>query len=266
MQLSRGDIHVWLTFLDEVRDEILLQTYRGVLCASELLQEKRFHFAADRKRYLVTRTLVREVLASYLGIDANSCEFSHDEYGRPHLKNARAESSGLVFSISHSDGLIALAVTLQRSLGIDVERLDPRRSSDAVAKHFFAPSEVAALLALPELKRVHRFFEYWTFKESYVKARGMGLSIPLDQFSFRLSGEHSVGFTTREKLAGDSTQWSFWQLRPSPEYILAICAQRWNAGHSGLIVRKIIPSRSRESLDLKFTRSSERDVETSVVD
>src|SRR5690606_33310169 len=92
----------------------------------------------------------------------------------------------LVFNLSHTDGLIACAVSRGREVGVDVEWLDRRGGDIDVADRFFSRYEVQALYAQPPERRRDRFFRYWTLKESYIKARGMGLALPLDRFSFEL--------------------------------------------------------------------------------
>src|SRR6185436_4436818 len=179
-----AEIHRWLAFYDEIADERLHAAYRELLDAAEREQEPRFYFARDRRRYLVTRALVRTVLSRYLSIDPRACIFSTNAYGRPEIVNAEGREAGLSFNLSHTHSLIVLGVTTGRALGVDVENVRDREASIAVADRFFAPQEVAALAATPADRQQYRFFEYWTFKESYIKARGMGLSLPLDKFGF----------------------------------------------------------------------------------
>jgi 4'-phosphopantetheinyl transferase len=140
---------------------------------------------------------------------------------------------------------------------VDVENVLAREVSIDIADRFFAPTEVAALAAVPQHQQQDRFFEYWTFKESYIKARGMGLSLPLDKFSFRYRTDRTVDIAIHPDLADDSTRWQFWQFRPSPEYLLAVCAERIGAQSPSLTVRQIIPMVSEKTLDPKFLRTSE---------
>jgi 4'-phosphopantetheinyl transferase len=103
--------------------------------------------------------------------------------------------------------------------------LRPPPSAD-IAERFFAPIEIADLANIPIERRHERFFEYWTLKESYIKARGMGLSIPLRQFSFQFRHQGRVQIATWPPLHDDPTRWCFWQFRPGPEYVPAVCAER----------------------------------------
>src|ERR1043166_6221674 len=144
-----NEIHLWLAFYDDIADERLHAAYRALLNAGEKEQETRCHFPRDRRRYLVTRALVRTVLARVLGIKPEECVFSANAYGRPELANAQARQARLSFNVSHTHSLIVLGVSRERALGVDVENIRDREASIDVAGRFFAPAEVAALNAVP---------------------------------------------------------------------------------------------------------------------
>jgi 4'-phosphopantetheinyl transferase len=254
--LTAAEIHLWLAFYDEINEEPLLSAYRELLDAVEKEQEPRFYFARDRRRYLVTRALVRTVLSRYAPIDPREWVFSANAYGRPEIVNAQSKGLCLSFNISHTHSLIVLGVTKGRAIGVDVENFRARAAAIEIADHYFAPQEVAALAGVPQQQQQNRFFEYWTFKESYIKARGMGLSLPLDKFSFCYPDEQAVEIAIDPELADDPGRWQFWQLRPRPEYLLAICAERIGLESPDLIVWEAIPMVSEREVPVKFLRSS----------
>src|SRR6185295_2088423 len=225
IRLSPDEIHLWLAYYDEIGDRVHFP-YRQLLNAAEKEQESRFYFARDRRRYLVTRALVRTVLSRYIPIHPQEWVFSTNAYGRPDIVNAEARDASLSFNISHTNSLIVLGVTRRRALGVDVENFCERNVSMDIADRFFAPPEVAALSTVSRSEQQYRFFEYWTFKESYIKARGMGLSLPLDKFSFHYPDDHAVEIAIEPELADHPARWEFWQFQPSPEYLVAICAER----------------------------------------
>jgi 4'-phosphopantetheinyl transferase len=249
---------VWLAFYDQIGDERLHAAYRELLSTEERAQEPRFYFARDRVRYLVTRALVRTVLSRYISIDPKQCLFTPNAYGRPDLVNAEAAAAGLSFNISHTHSLIVMGVTQGRELGVDVENVVARAAPLDVAGRYFAPQEVAVLNAAPRHEQQHRFFEYWTFKESYIKARGMGLSLPLDKFSFHYPDDRAVEIAIDAELADDPARWQLWQFRPTPEYLVALCAERAGARSPNVIVRKVVPLLSEESFPLELQRASDR--------
>lgn len=223
MDGSRRSIHLWLTFYSQL-DPLQISRCGTFLSAEEWSRHDLFYSAKDRLRYLVTRALVRSALSQYLDTDPQALRFSNNKYGRPRCSNPEAEAAKIVFNVSHTDGLIVLAVARHRALGVDVEDLS-RFAMPELAERYFAPEESAALAGLPLPIQSERFFEYWTLKESYIKAREKGLSIPLDQFSFRFVGDDLVQFATIEKEPGDVRDWRFWQFRATERYVLSLCAQ-----------------------------------------
>jgi 4'-phosphopantetheinyl transferase len=255
LALAPGEIHLWLSFYDEIADE-RLPAYRELLAAEEKRKEQRFYFARDRRRYLVTRAMVRTVLSRYASIDPKAWIFSNGTYGRPEIANIEAKDEYLSFNLSHTNSLIALGVTRRRALGVDVENVVARDVSIDIADHFFSPAEVVALAQVPKHQQKYRFFEYWTFKEAYIKARGMGLSLPLDKFSFAYPHDGAVEMTIAPELEDDPSHWQFWQFRPSPQYLVAVCAERISSRQSILAIRKIVPAANEELLNFVSSRNS----------
>lgn len=254
--LLPGEIHLWLASYDGIADERLHAAYRALLNTAERAQEPRFHFARDRRRYLVTRALVRTVLSRYAARDPREWVFAENAWGRPEIANAPPGDGSLSFNLSHTHDLIVLGVTRGRALGVDVENVAREVSID-IADHYFAPAEVAALHAVPPQQRQERFFEYWTFKESYIKARGMGLSLPLGKFAFHYAHHRAVDIAIDPELADDPQRWQFWQFRPNPEYLVAICAERVGDCSPRLTIRRTVPMLSDEPLEVEFPRVSQ---------
>ena len=253
-----ANIDVWLAFYSEIDDRSLLAKYRELLTEDERAQQLRFYFPDDRQRYLITRALVRTVLSKYLPPAPAEWRFTANPYGRPMIANTEFRDCGVCFNISHARGLIALAISSHREIGVDVENIAAREVSLDIADHFFAPTEVAALAGVQPDRQQDRFFEYWTFKESYIKARGMGLSIPLEQFSFHFVDERSVDLTVQPELGDDGSRWRFWQFRPTAEHLLALCAERRDATPPTLTLRKAVPLISDTELQLPLLKASAR--------
>lgn len=251
-----GEIHLWLAYYDAIADEELHGAYRQLLSEAERHRGTRFYFAKDRRRYLVTRAMVRVVLSRYARVRPHDWMFSENAYGRPEAANAEASALQLCFNLSHTDGLIVLGVTRGRALGIDTENVKTREAAIRIAGRFFAPSEVAALGEVHRDRQPFRFFEYWTFKESYIKARGMGLHLPLHKFSFHFPDEHSVRLEVDAELADAALRWQLWQWQPTAEHLVAICAERLQERGSKLIARRIVPMREEELLESNPSRAS----------
>lgn len=257
---SCRDIDIWLTYYDEIVGDRQLARLRSLLSDDEVEQEGRFYFADDRKRYLVTRAMVRMVLSRYARIAPERWAFSKNAYGRPVIADAivdaEVQARDLSFNLSHTRGLIALAVTRGRELGIDVENIARRPISLEVADRFFSPVEAADLARVAPDRQQHRFFEYWTLKESYIKARGMGLSLPLDGFSFEFPHHSAVSIAINPELQDHADRWSFWQYRPTADYLMAICAERHVDDAPAISMRKFTPMGNEMPVIAPFLRQS----------
>jgi 4'-phosphopantetheinyl transferase len=245
--IDSSQIHLWLAFFDEITDPRLLGEYQRLLSREELQRQQRFYFERDRHRYLVTRAMVRTVLSKYADVGPRDWTFAVNPYGRPSIAAERAAPLGLQFNVSHTDGLAIMGITRGRALGVDVENVRTQRAAVEFADRFFAPDEAAALRALPASEQPQRFFEYWTLKESYIKARGLGLSVPLDCFSFKLSTDARAQLTVVPEEDGRADRWCFWQLRPSPTYLAAVCAESGDDQAMRIVTRRIVPGSAQPS-------------------
>lgn len=254
-------IDVWLVDYAFLNDTALHAAYRKVLSEEERLQEKRFHFERDQRRYLVTRALVRLTLSRYAGIAPENLRFTANRHGRPEIANPEVQARHLSFNVSHTHSLIVLAVTSRRHLGVDVENIAARKGPLELASRFFAPQEVASIRALPAHEQSHRFFEYWTLKESYLKARGMGLSTPLDRFAIRLTDRGEVTIDARPDFDHDVDRWQFWQFVYDEHYLIAICAERGRSEVTpSVTVRRTVPLvEARVVDDVSFLRAPAAD-------
>ncbi|HTE42574.1 MAG TPA: 4'-phosphopantetheinyl transferase superfamily protein [Steroidobacteraceae bacterium] len=252
LSLTEAEVHLWLA-ADTASPE-QLKAYEPFVSDDERRQAARFHFDRDRTRYLVTRALVRTTLSRYASIAPEKWTFATNAYGRPEISNGEAPVMRLSFNVSHSRGLIALAISRNRIVGVDIENIRGKDTSTAIAERYFAQDEVTALRALPAGRQAHRFFELWTLKESYIKARGMGLSLPLKHFSFNFPTEQSVRLTVAESLNDPADRWQFWQMAPSDTHLLALCIER--AAEMHLTVREGMPLTQESILATSATRMS----------
>lgn len=170
-----GVVHLWLTSVEPRPDDV---AHWDVLDEPELARAARLLVERDRVRFVNRRAFVRRILGRYLGIEPSNVRIRSSRGGRPELEAV----DGVFFNASHSDGGVALAVTSQQHVGVDIERL--RRIDDALelARGLFTAGEVDWLRGVAEPDRSRAFLTLWTRKESVVKAAGEGLSMPLDAF------------------------------------------------------------------------------------
>ena len=258
LKLGLGACHVWFVFQDQARDAALLDRYRQFLTERERSGELRFHFLEDRHRYLLTRALVRTVLSLYAPISPAEWSFVANAHGRPQIANDAVSAAGLSFNVSHSGGIVMLGVSRHRAIGVDTEDIVGSRASMAMAEHFCSREEIAELRAEPgDERRSERLLEIWTLKEAYVKARGVGLSIPLDQISFSFPGSRGIDVAFDSRVQDQRDRWAFWMLRPSPDHPSAVCVASPAATTLALEVRRAIPLAMQQVLTSTITRRSE---------
>ena len=192
----------------------------ALLGREERERHGRFRFPHLQRDYAIAHAAVRFALSRRARVHAADWHFATNEFGRPRV-NAPVAAIGLSFNLSHTDGCIAVAVCENAEIGVDVELAVGGEDTLDIAHSHFAPPEVDALFALPPEERLERFFAYWTLKESYIKGRGMGLSLPLDAFWFDLAGEHpGIGFDAR--IDDDPARWQFRRLDAGPDHALAL--------------------------------------------
>jgi len=240
--ISAREIHLWYVHDQDIHDSHLLSEYYNLLSNEERSQHKRFYFQKDRHQYLITRALVRSVLSLYVNrIPPEQWQFEKNAYGKPFISNRQLEIP-LCFNLSHTQNLVVMAVTLGREIGVDVEYLPRLGKMIEIADHFFSPTEVEQLRALPEEKQKTRFFDLWTLKEAYIKACGMGLSIPLDHFSFSFSPQGKIEISFEPERNDQPEHWQFWQIHPAEMHKIAM-ALKDDApdGAYAITMRKIIP-------------------------
>jgi len=227
LSLDRDEVHVWLTFPEEIREPTLLARCHALLNPEEATQQKRYHFERHRHQYLITRAVIRTLLSRYDPRRAPAdWRFVKNDYGRPQVV-AEQNADDLRFNLSHTDGLIACALTRGREVGVDCE--DILRGGDlvAIADRYFSPSEVSDLHKVTPERQDFRFFDYWTLKESYIKARGMGLSIPLDQFSFHIEEDSAaIGLTVDPRQNDPAERWQFRQWWFQEKFKVSLCLER----------------------------------------
>ncbi len=253
--LNSNEIHLWFAFPDEIQDIKLLSVYEKFMNQEERIQHQRFRFNQHRHQYLITRALVRTTLSHYTNIKPQHWYFSKNDYGRPEIIVSEGIPP-LRFNLSHTEGLIVCAVVLKQDIGVDVESIERKGSLMEIAKRFFSYQEVQALYALSEEQRQDRFFEYWTLKESYIKARGMGLSLPLKYFSFDIVADQFLQISFEPEWYDDPSQWQFWLLQPTQHHKTSVSVCCEVNQHYQLVMKKVVPLMGEESFFCRVLNQS----------
>jgi 4'-phosphopantetheinyl transferase len=220
--LGLDAVHVWRVDLDAHSEDI--DQVRAILAEDERQRADRFVFEGDRQHFIVGRGLLRKILGYYLSREPRDLRFRYSARGKPALVG-EADRPILFFNLAHSHGLALYALSWNRALGVDVERIRSDMALETVGERFFSPRERAVLGALPSEARAEAFFACWTRKEAYIKARGEGLSLPLDQFDVSVApGEPAALLATRDD-PEEAARWTLCDLEPGPGYAGALAVE-----------------------------------------
>src|SRR5438270_8929096 len=172
LTLKREEVHIWRVGLDQHPQTVARLS--AVLADDERNRADKLYFEKDRRRFTVARGVLRIILGRYLNTKPEQLGFHYTKFGKPMLANAGVDA--LRFNVSHSEELAVYAVACGREVGIDIEYLRPDIEAEQIAQQFFSSTEAAMLRSLPGEVRTRAFFNCWTRKEAYIKARGDGLS------------------------------------------------------------------------------------------
>ena len=235
--LAADELHLWHVSASDGHEAALTARARQLLDADEWSRADRFRVPQGRLEQLAARCLVRTALSQYSTVEPDEWMFTEGPYGRPRIA-APPHAPVLHFNLSHSAGLVVCAVSAHHEVGVDVEHVD-RRMPRAVAHAHFAPAERAALWALPDGEQPRRFVEYWTLKEAYVKARGAGLALPLDQFAFALHANRPPTIQFAQGFGDVESDWRFEHVRLGA-HLVAVAA-RTGGGPVRLVMRGWTP-------------------------
>jgi 4'-phosphopantetheinyl transferase len=211
--LAAGEVHVWLVRADDAA--LCLACCENLLSAAERERAARFKFEKDRRLYTAAHAALRSLLAGYLNVAPADLEFESGRHGKPRLAPAFTKDR-LEFNLSHSHEVALIAVTREKEIGVDVERVREDFAFVEVAERYFTAGELSAIRALPQDLQRRAFYQCWTSKEAFLKAKGVGLSGELDEVEIVLPGAGPVQVKSR------LPQWSLRELNPRAGYVGAV--------------------------------------------
>jgi 4'-phosphopantetheinyl transferase len=218
---AEGGLAVW--WLDtEAAQPSDVQRWLRTLDREERERAARFLIEADRREFIAAHALLRAMLTYYLDLPPLAWRFLVDANGKPSI-DPNIGAPEIEFNISHTRGLVAVALASHGAIGVDVEEINHSRADLAIAEAYFAGSEVEILRRAPPSERAHCFFRLWTLKEAYIKAIGKGLSAPLDSFAFTFQPIRIAFLPGSENRAAN---WHFAILPASDRHVLSIATDR----------------------------------------
>ncbi len=224
-EINAASIYIKYVSLSQVPDNEKLVHYNDFLSFDERVRMMQFRSQSDQIRFLITRALIRTLLSQCVDTHPKQWRFEPDQYGKPRVVTNDPFIHRLSFNISHTKGGVVAAIGLDRALGIDVENVRLNRATTEVVNRFFAPFEIQQFFELPESERLEFFFQIWTLKESYIKARGIGLALALEKIGFYFKHGKFVKLALDPEIQDSSEGWIFQQFRPTSDHIIALCAE-----------------------------------------
>lgn len=217
-RLNEQEVHVWRIALNQ--PQAIVQRLRTALAPDENGRVHRFHFQRDKTHFIVAHGLLRLILSHYIGEEPGQLRFEYSQHGKPFLSRGNADQ--LRFNLSHSHDLALLAITLDCEIGVDIERIRADIAIKEIAEIFFSPREFSSLRSLPAYLQPEAFFNCWTRKEAYLKARGEGISLPLDKFSVSLIPGESAAMLHHSDNNAESNRWFLQDIKPGKDYVAAL--------------------------------------------
>lgn len=216
-ELGNDEVHLWRADLNQNSD-VVRRMWR-LLNKEEQERAKRYAFERDRNHFTLARAILRQLLSRYLRCSAEDIEFAVAPKGKPAIRG----NPELRFSLSHSGGLVLYALSLNRELGVDLEREKTETPSLDIVESYFSTRERAEFLALPRNIQNLAFYVGWTRKEAYLKARGEGLHMKLEDFDVSMNpGQPAV------LRCEDATRWQLRSFCPEPDFVAALVVEGAN--------------------------------------
>lgn len=233
----RHRVDVWL-LPTPVHSPVPVTPYLDLLSEAEQIAAQRVLIADEKSLFIRSKAFLRMLLSARTHVPSDQWSFGCNVFGRPFVESPLAYRH-LHFNVSHTKGLTACVISELAEIGIDVENVVQERDFLAIARGFFAPSESKRLAATPTADLSRSFYAYWTLKEAYVKAKGIGLSIPLSSVSFDLSDAPGIAFHTQAEAHPDG--WRFLSTPVADETILALAIGIEADGEVDVAMHRVAP-------------------------
>jgi len=240
LQQLEDEVHIWFSTPEAITDPGQLADYMSILSPQERERHQRFYFAKDRHSFLVSHALVRKVLSTYVDVDPADWQFSAGRHGRPEIAGP-AGVSALRFNLTHTAGLTGCLVTLDADCGIDAELVTGRGNLQAIAEKMFADAELVTLNKLDGRAFLEQFFIFWTLREAYCKALGVGLGFSKKDYAFAVGNDDGVKIRFDAPASDSGKRWQFTIIRPGEEHLVAVAIRTEGRSHKEIIHRFMVP-------------------------
>ncbi|MFK7864949.1 MAG: 4'-phosphopantetheinyl transferase superfamily protein [Pseudohongiellaceae bacterium] len=233
MKLDPNNIDLWYVDASNFKYRDLLMLTSRWLSKTESQRLARLKLPQHKHEFLLGRYMLRSILSLYGSVLPQDWVFEYNKHGKPFIAKAQQATlkMPLYFNLSHSKGKLILALARYEKLGIDIECGTKPRRIKKISNRYFSRPEVESLELLPENAQQTRFYDLWSLKEAYIKACGLGLAIPLADFSYRLSNAGGISIDFSPERQDVPEQWQFWQIGSVPCFHVAVAVKSAHAEH-----------------------------------
>lgn len=215
-------VHVWKANLNISKKQ--LQKYKNVLSAAERLKFESYRFNKDKNKHIASRGILRHILSIYLDDDPKNIVFTYNQYGKPFLKY-NYNTKPLFFSTSHSGNIALYAIARNQEVGIDLQQFNRNIDCDLVGSKCYSDLEIKIKNSLPKKQKEHFFYTCWVRKEAFIKAKGTGLSEPLNEFSVLVDKKYPTRRISKIFRMNEINFWTIIDLFPEDKYYAAIAIE-----------------------------------------
>lgn len=226
LTLEQSHVDIYLVRPNKLNSKVH-NFFKEIISSSEQEKIEQKRTNNDKQDALITRGLIRCVLSRYKPLTPNQWQFKKGWNGKPSVSSTcLSTENDIEFNLSHANGLIACAITKSSPLGIDVEYTKRKSNTYKLASRYFSESENADLNAQPYDQQPIEFYNYWTLKESYIKACGDGLSIPLKHFSFDITVPQNIKLNFDAARDDNPVHWTSLLFNVSDDHTMALTVKK----------------------------------------
>lgn len=240
LSLPPHEAHIWLASVRSLDDPALREAAMQLLLPQEHQAWQRFVQPHSRNEYLLTRLLCRRVLSHVAPVAPSQWGFARNKYGRPEIVTP-PEYTGLRFNLSNTRDWAACLVVQRVDAGVDVENCARTPDLEGLSRAVLTPQERALFAQLPEDARAAHFFGLWTVKEAYIKARGLGLALGMENISVSLPAGAAPQVELPEDWDDASADWQIQTQAPAPGLLLGVALKRGAAADLEIVVHHGVP-------------------------
>lgn len=236
--LKPGQMYLWTLATDDSAIAATASELAELLSTAERNEARRLRSTVSRQQFVIARALLKLSLSCHFPVPAGAWRFDRDRYRRPFIA-APAIPTQVWFSVSHTRGLIACLITTSAEAAVDIEKVEHNRDLVLVASEALSPAEQKALSSLSGTDWTARFFDHWTLKEAYAKARGLGLALTFSDIGFDLEEDNTIRAHFSSTAGENSSDWMFWNHQLPTQHSVSVAAKKCRGGEFDIVVKPV---------------------------